>query len=507
MTSATSRERKSPRLRALVSGIAALRVLNRANPVITTVTDDSRAVTPGALFVAIKGFKTDGHLYIAEAAGKGAGAIVCEALPTAPTACPVLQVADSRRALSALAARFCGFPARKLRMTGVTGTKGKTTTTELLRNILNEAGRNAGSIGTLGHCIGDQWIESDLTTPGAVALHTALLDMVRAGATDVCMEVSSHSLVLQRVADVPFAAAILTNITHDHLDMHGNREDYARAKRMLFESLAPGTIAVLPADCEFHRSFRAATRAEVLTYSTKSLSDVKGRILSLDMDGMAIEVRTPLETYTVRTTLTGDYNCLNILAAATAAFGFGIHGQEVQRALTRSRGVPGRLERVRVPGRDDLPALLVDFAHTPDSLDKVLSTLRMLVKDKLVCLVGCGGDRDRTKRPLMGDIATRIADVTVFTADNSRSERTEDIIAQMTAGVSAPFTDYRVEPDRRRAIELAISLAPSPESMVVLCGRGCERYLKIAGQNTPFDDRLVAREIMQQMPLRRRRTA
>jgi len=500
-------ESRNARLQSLVSGIVTLRTLNNANPVVTAIAEDSRTVTAGSLFVAVKGFKTDGHLYIAEAVGKGASAIVCEALPTRLPDCPVIQVADSRRALSALAARHFGSPARKLRTTGVTGTKGKTTTTELLRSILTEAGRSAGSIGTLGYCIGEQWVESDLTTPGAVALHKALLEMVQAGVTDLCMEVSSHSLVLHRVADVPFAAAILTNITHDHLDMHGTRENYARAKRTLFEGLLPGAIAVLPADSEFCEQFRKATRAEVLTYSMQSLADVKGRVLSLNMDAMAIEVRTPLETYAVRTALTGSYNCLNILAAATAAFGFGVGARAVQEALSSFRGVPGRLERVRLPGRDDLPAVVVDFAHTPDSLDKVLSTLRPLVKDDLVCVVGCGGDRDKTKRPLMGDIATKIADLTIFTADNSRSERTEDIIAQMVGGVSAPFADYRVEPDRRRAIELAISLAPSRDSMVVLCGRGCERYLKIAGQNTPFDDRVVAREIMQQVPRRRRKSA
>jgi UDP-N-acetylmuramoyl-L-alanyl-D-glutamate--2,6-diaminopimelate ligase len=313
--------------------------------------------------------------------------------------------------------------------------------------------------------------------------------------------------VQHRVADVPFAAAVLTNITHDHLDTHGTRENYARAKRILFEGLASGSVAVLPADSEFSESFRKATRAEVLTYGTDGLVDVKGRVVSLGMDGMEVDLRTPLETYSVRTTLTGAYNCLNILAAATVAFGFGLRGEVVRKALMGLRGVPGRLQRVRLAGRTDLPAVCVDYAHTPDSLDQVLSTLRPLVAGKLVCLIGCGGDRDRTKRPIMGDIATRRAHITVFTADNSRSERTEDIIAQMVGGVTAPFANYIVEPDRRRAIELAIRLAPSPDSMVVLCGRGCERYQKIGDQNIPFDDRHVAQEIMENMPARRRRTA
>jgi UDP-N-acetylmuramoyl-L-alanyl-D-glutamate--2,6-diaminopimelate ligase len=487
--------------------VPVVRVLNDANPVITAVADDSRSVAPGALFVAIKGAKTDGHLYVADAVGRGAGAVICESLPCPLPACPVIQVADSRRTLSAVAALYYGSPARKLRVTGVTGTKGKTTTTEILRAIFSEAGRSAASVGTLGYCIAGHWLDSDLTTPSPISLHSAFARMARLDVTDVSMEVSSHSLIQHRVADVPFAAAVLTNITHDHLDTHGTRENYARAKRILFEGLMPGTIAVLPADGEFCDSFRKATRAEVLTYAAEGLADVKGRILSLGMDGMEIEVHTPLENYPVRTTLTGSYNCLNILAAASVAFGFGIKPAAVQGALAGFRGVPGRLERIRVAGRSDLPAVCVDYAHTADSLDKVLTTLRPLVRGRLICLIGCGGDRDKTKRAPMGDVATRNADATVFTADNSRSERTEDIIAQMVAGVTAPLAQYRVEPDRRAAIELAISLAPSRDSMVVLCGRGCERYLKIGNENIPFDDRCVAREIMERMPLRRRKTA
>jgi len=498
---------RNPRLRRLIDALQVLRALNNADPVITAVADDSRSVAPGALFVAMKGAKADGHRYIAQAAERGAAAIVCEALPSPLPACPVIQVADSRRALSALADRYYDSPASRLRITGVTGTKGKTTTTEILRAILTEAGRSVASVGTLGYCIGGQWLDSNLTTPSPVSLHGAFDRMIRLGVTDVCMEVSSHSLVQHRVADVPFAAAVLTNITHDHLDTHGTRENYARAKRILFEGLAAGSVAVLPADCEFSESFRKATRAEVLAYGTDGLVDVKGRILTLGMDGMEVEIRTPLETYSVRTTLTGSYNCLNILAAATVAFGFGLGGDLVRKALMGFRGVPGRLQRVRIAGRTDLPAVCVDYAHTPDSLDQVLTTLRPLVSGKLICLIGCGGDRDRTKRPIMGDIATRKADVTVFTADNSRSERTEDIIAQMVGGVTARYANYMVEPDRRLAIETAIRLAPSPDSMVVLCGRGCERYQKIGSQNIPFDDRQIAQEIMEKMPARRRKTA
>jgi len=507
VSEATPKPAPTARLSRLLSALPSARRLNPSDPIVTSLTSDSRSVQPGALFVAVRGEKADGHRFIPQAVAQGAAAVVCEQPPVPLPGCPVVLVQDSRLALSALASRYHGRPTARLTVTGITGTDGKTSTTEILRTILNEAGRPAASVGTLGYCIDGRWADSDLTTPDPVALHRAFARMVELGMTDACMEVSSHSLIQHRVAHVDFDVAVLTNITRDHLDTHGTRENYARAKRRLFEALPPDAVAVLPAQSEFYRPFRAATRAEVLTYATQGLADVKGRIVALDMKGMEMVVRTPFESYAVRTSLIGSYNCLNILAAATAAFAYGIGGEVVQEALRGFRGVPGRLETVRVPGRPDLPAVCVDYAHTPDALDKVLSVLRPLIRGRLICLIGCGGDRDATKRPLMGDIAARRADVAVFTADNSRSEKTEDIIAQMAAGVQCPNADVRIEPDRRRAIELAIALATSPGSLVALCGRGCERYQKIGGRNIPFDDRCVAREAMEHMPAHRRKSA
>jgi UDP-N-acetylmuramoyl-L-alanyl-D-glutamate--2,6-diaminopimelate ligase len=506
VTQRETQHRRHPRLLDLVQGLETVRVLNAANPIVTAIVDDSREVAPGALFVAVGGTRVDGHTYIGQAADRGAAAVVCEHLPSPAPACPVIQVHDSRHVLSALADAYFGSPSRRLRVTGVTGTDGKTSTTYILRAILAEAGHPAGAIGTLGYAIGESVLDSDLTTPGPIPLHEAFDRMLHAGLTDVCMEVSSHSLAMGRVAHVAFDAAALTNITQDHLDFHVTREDYARAKRTLFEALPPDSVAVLPAEGEFSRSFAEATDAEVLTYSTTDLADVRGRVLSMGMDGMEIAVRTPFESYQVRTSLIGTYNCQNILAAATVAFGFGIDGGAVRQALRGFRGVPGRLERVRVPGRTGLPGVVVDYAHTPGALDKVLGTLRPLVGDKLICLIGCGGDRDATKRPIMGRIATERADVAVFTADNSRSERTESIIDQMVAGIASDLAVYRIEPDRRRAVELAVSLARSPGCMVALCGRGCERYQKLAGRNIAFDDRVVAREVMERLPVRHRKT-
>ena len=334
--------------------------------------------------------------------------------------------------------------------------------------------------------------------PDPITLHSVFRRMADMGLSDVCMEVSSHSLIQQRVAHINYDAAVLTNITRDHLDTHGTQENYARAKRLLFEGLAHDAVAVLPADSKFCEPFREATQAQVLTFGMRNLADVRGRICALGMDGMEIMIRTPFETYSVSTPLIGSYNCQNILAAATAAFGYGIGGEVVKEAMRNFRGVPGRLERITAPGRTDLPTVCVDFAHTPDALEKVLTTLRPLVKGRLVCVIGCGGDRDAGKRPVMGRIAAERADVAVLTADNSRSERTEDILAQMVAGIPAGHSNVHVEPDRRRAMQLALDLAPSSDCMVAICGRGCERHLKLGSERIPFDDRVVARELMEQ---------
>ena len=473
---------------------------------VTSLTCDSRQVGEGTMFVAIPGTQVDGHKFIPQAVAQGAAVVVCEDIPQPLPACAVVQVPDARRALSALAHTFHGRPSQKMRMIGVTGTNGKTSTVELLREILCRDGHVAGSIGTLGFCFGEDRMDSGLTTPSAERLHGALSTMHSAGLTDVCMEASSQALVQHRVSDVEFDIAILTNITPEHLDTHGTMENYARAKRILFKGLSDDAVAVLPVDEPFRALFQEACSCPVLTYGLEQSADITGCILSKGTHGMEIEIRTPFECYEVRTSLLGTHNALNILAAATSAFALGVCGSVVRAALRSFRGVPGRLERIAAPGSGSLPTVCVDFAHTPDALQNVLSTLRPLVEAKLVCLVGCGGDRDRTKRAPMGRIATSLADIVVLTADNSRSERTEDIIAEMRADV-APHAVVHVEPDRRRAIELAVQLAATPDSLAVICGRGCEKYLKLGADKIPFDDRVVAAEILEAMPRQTRKSA
>jgi len=481
----------------LTGGLAAVQKLNCAEVPIAGVTDDSRRVEPGALFVAVRGERLDGHLYIADAVRRGAAAVVCERLPDPVPPCPVIQVPNARVALSALAAEFHGRPAERLCVVGVTGTDGKTTTTELLRAILCEAGHPCGSLGTVSYHIGAREVESTQTSPHPLALHAMLREMVDAGLTHAAIEVSSHALVHHRTDHVPFRVAVLTNVTEDHLDFHGSLEAYVRAKQMLFERLGQEGVAVLNAESPYCERYAEAARpACVLTYGIKATADVKLERSEQSARGTTMLVRTPLGSYALRTRLLGEYNCENILAAATAAFALGVPHQAVQAALRKFRGVPGRVERVEVDDATGLPTLCVDYAHTPNALARVLRALRPFTRGRLICVFGCGGEREHQKRPVMGRIATSLADLTVITSDNSRGERTEEIIAQILAGIQSPHGPYIVEPDRRRAIERAVEAA-GPEDIIALCGKGCE----------PFDDRIVAREVLLSRANRRRRSA
>jgi UDP-N-acetylmuramoyl-L-alanyl-D-glutamate--2,6-diaminopimelate ligase len=496
----------SDRLSYITANIQAIQRLNWQDISIDSVTDDSREVRDGAIFVAVSGENTDGHDYIPEALRNGASAIVCETPPSPLPACPVIRVKNSRRALSSLAARI--YPSGMVRKIGVTGTDGKTTTTELIRSILEQTGERVGSLGTIKYNLGTRSVDSLQTTPHPIKLHSMLAEMQRAGLRHAVMEVSSHALVHHRTADVSFDIAVLTNITEDHLDFHGSRQAYKNAKKMLFEQLHPGALAVLNADSEVCRDFAMATRAPVLTYGMKNKADVKLLERKMDIEGTDILVQTPLDTYAFRTPLIGDYNCENILAAITAAFALGIPKHQITKAIEQFSGTGGRLEKISVKGKSkNMPAVFVDYAHTASALKKVIATLKPLVSGQLICVFGCGGDRETQKRPLMGRVATEIADLSIITADNSRSENTEDIIRDITAGINKSARRYIKEPDRKKAIKIALDSANSPDDAVVICGRGCERYQVMNGRKIPFDDRTVTRQLMEQLSQRTRKTA
>ena len=483
-------------LQELTSCLNAIQRLNWSDSPVSMLTDDSRRVCKGALFVAIEGAKADGHDYIAEAVRRGASAVVCRRLPRALPPCPVIQVSDTRSALSALADAFHGRPSSRLCVIGVTGTDGKSTTADLISAVLAEAGLRVGLIGTVQYRLGARAIDSSLTTPDALSLHAMMAEMVQSGVTHLCMEVSSHSLVLGRVRDVRFDVAVLTNVTEDHLDFHKTPQRYIRAKQHLFEGLDRGSFAVINADSPVCDRYRKSTRAGVLTYGLTHQADVTGEVISSDLRGTEMRVSTPQERYLISSPLVGTYNAENILAAAAVAIALGQPAELVRRAVRRFKGVPGRMEMIRMPARPDLPVVCVDYAHTPNALRNVLSTLRPLVGGRFVCVFGCGGDREKQKRPAMGEIATQLADLAVVTSDNSRSEPTEDILWEIASGICAPRAKYILEPDRRTAIRIGIRAASLPGSMVALCGRGNERNQLIGDRVIPFDDRSVAREIL-----------
>ena len=485
-------------LSTLLAKLNPLDAKNLTDVTVEEIAHDSRRVSSGSLFVALRGTDADGHDYIGQAADSGACAVLCEELPDSMPDIPVVRVQDTRTALSALADAFFGHPSRRLKTAGVTGTDGKTSTTTLLDHILRSAGCRAGRTGTLVHSLGGRTVDSDMTTPDPFELHRMLDEMASAGLTHACLEVSSHSLSLHKTDHVDMDVAILTDITEDHLDFHGTRENYIRAKQRLFENLSPESTAILNADSDVCERFRKATPANVLTYGMDTLADIRGRILEQTPQGTKLAFRTPLWGRTLETPLIGDFNCRNVLAAAAAAFALGCESGDVAGALENFTGVPGRMEKVQA-GSPDLPGVCVDYAHTPDALDKVLSALRPLVDDKLVCVFGCGGDREKEKRPAMGRIATEKADYSVITSDNSRSEDPHDIIDDILDGVSAPSSRYRVEADRRAAIRLGISAARGPNSMVVVCGKGAESVMDQGDRRIPFDDRMVAAEVLKSM--------
>jgi UDP-N-acetylmuramoyl-L-alanyl-D-glutamate--2,6-diaminopimelate ligase len=455
---------------------------------ITGIEIDSRAVRPGALFVALRGEHADGHAYVAQAIAAGAIAVVVEAGHRRPVAAhvTVAYVPDTRRALSPLAAAFYGDPSEAIDVAGVTGTNGKTTTTRMIASICNRGEKPCGAIGTVGAEFGDRTWALANTTPQPPELHGLLAAMREAGAQAVAMEVSSHALALDRVDDVRFRVAILTNVTRDHLDFHQTLESYAAAKRRLF-SMAQS--CVLNADDEHGARWTAELQArgvETLTYGTSAGAQIVPRDVEVlpsgstfRVDGTRFELRVP-----------GRFNVWNALAAIGTARVFGIGDATAAEALAQLERVPGRMERV---GGGDVD-VVVDYAHTPDALENALHSLRETTSGKLVLVFGCGGDRDRGKRPEMGAVAARLADRVYVTSDNPRSEDPGDIAAEIVAG-SGTQSSVVVELDRRRAIERAVAEARRGD-VVLIAGKGHEAYQVIGERVLEFDDVAVARDAL-----------
>jgi UDP-N-acetylmuramoyl-L-alanyl-D-glutamate--2,6-diaminopimelate ligase len=478
----TSPDRPGP-VAPLVAALAGARVLGSLPRVVSGIAHDSRQVRPGAIFVAVRGERVDGHTFVEDAVRAGAAAVVVDeayAGAHAPVdGAATVVVENSRLALSHLAAAFFAYPARALRIVGVTGTNGKTTTTHLIAAILEAAGIEAGAIGTLGARFGGAMWSLDNTTPLALELQGLLGKMRDRGARAVAMEVSSHALALDRVADIDFAAGVLTNVTRDHLDFHAGFEAYAAAKRTLFERCERCVFGIddehgLRWSQEFSHAGRAVT-----TYGFDERAGVRATNVALhangsafDVDGCRFEIRLPAR-----------FNVENALAALSVARTFDIGDDVAARALASFERVPGRMEHLAGGGVD----VLVDYAHTPDALDAVLRAARETARGALVVVFGCGGDRDRGKRPQMGRVASELADRTFVTSDNPRSENPQAIIDEIVQGVGATGR-VQIEIDRRAAIRRAVTEA-APGDVVVVAGKGHETNQIVGSLAQHFDDR------------------
>lgn len=466
---------------------------------ISMLTHDSRQAASGALFFAIEGTTRDGHDYVAEVVGKGALAVVRKDHPKAreiesASGGRLVWVSDTRLALGKVASRFYGEPSNDLVVCGVTGTNGKTTTTYLMEAVLSVAGLKPAVIGTVENRLGDYRVESSHTTPDALGLQKLLRDFVDRGATAVSMEISSHALDQKRVAGLKIDCAIFTNLTQDHLDYHGTMEEYFLAKTKLFFDY-PLKARVIHTDDAYGARLAklcAERGFEVITTGRQGCTVSYGA-LGISADGIvgsvAINFRGTKKTIELRSPLLGAFNAQNLAGAIGAGLGLGIDPEAIARALTTARQVPGRMQTV--PNTRGC-TVVVDYAHTPDALDKALKTLRPLCRGKLVCVFGCGGDRDPLKRPIMGELAARLADEVFVTSDNPRTEDPEKIIDQIMTGMQSSGQVRRTG-DRRAAIAQAIGVL-RPGDILLIAGKGHEDYQIIGTKKLPFDDREVALE-------------
>ena len=487
------------RLEELAALLPGARIVGDAQTEITSIERDSRRAREGTLFACIVGAHVDAHSFIPDVARAGARAVLTErASVDVPAGVAVLYVPNLKKALDTIVPFFYDYPARAMRVVGITGTNGKTTTSYLVRAILRHAGRRVGLIGTIQAMIEDEVLPTSNTTPDIIVLQQMLAEMRTRGMDTVVMEVSSHALALGRVAGIEFDTAVFTNLTQDHLDFHKTMENYARAKAHLFELVsAPGAkegkTAVLNADDAASETMRAYTRCPIITYGVDHPADLTAQDVQLACDGMELTLmHGGKRLFHLHTGITGLFNVHNVLAAVGASLAEHVAATDIAAALTAFTGVPGRFELVR-EGQDF--AVIVDYAHTPDGMENVLRTARAVTKGRIIAVFGCGGDRDRTKRPIMGRIGAEMADIAVLTSDNPRTEDPAAIVDEVERGVLPVIGDkpYEKIVDRRTAIFHAIGRAQAGDTVVIL-GKGHETYQILKDGTIHFDDREQARE-------------
>ena len=470
------------KLQKLLQGIDVVQCSAAMETEIQMVRYSSRDVQPGDLFVAVPGFATDGHKYIADAVARGAAAVLCER--QMPEDAPWIQVADSRLVLAQLGANYYDHPAKQLKMIGVTGTNGKTSVTYLLKELLEqELHTKVGLIGTICNMIGTEVLHTERTTPESFELQGLLAQMRDKGCEYVVMEVSSHALALHRVAGIQFCVGAFSNLTEDHLDFHKTMEDYRQAKARLFSVCDRGVFNL---DDPVAQLMIRDASCEIFTVSTMTAANLQAENIALESDRIEMDVREGENSVHLKLGIPGRFTVSNALLTLGIAHRLGIRLDAAVEALSHAKGVKGRIEVVPTPDKDY--TVLIDYAHTPDGLENVLRSVRDFAKGRLIALFGCGGDRDRTKRPMMGEIAADCADLVIVTSDNPRTEEPDAIIADILAGMKETKTPYVVEADRRKAIRLALKLAQKND-VIVLAGKGHEDYQIIGKEKFHLDER------------------
>ena len=478
------------KLKELLEGIEVLDATADMEMEIPHVSYDSRATQPGDLFVAMTGFAADGHAFIGKAMAAGASAVLCQKQPEDP-AVPYVRVADSRRALAEVGANFFGHPADSMTMVGVTGTNGKTTTTYLLKSILEQAaGAKVGLIGTNQNMIGEEIIPTERTTPESFELQRLFAQMRDAGCTHVVMEVSSHALALDRVYGVHYAVGIFTNLTQDHLDFHKTMEAYCDAKAILFRNCDAG---VCNADDPWTERLLKDATCRKFSYAEQAAADLRAENVCLEADHVAFDAVTKEKSVPIRVNIPGGFMVYNTLDVLGAALMLGIPLEKSADVLAQVPHVKGRVEVVPTPGKDY--TVLIDYAHSPDGLENVLTSVKGFAKGRTIALFGCGGDRDKTKRPKMGKIAAEIADFVVVTTDNPRTEKPGDIIADILPGMQDSDTPHVVVEDRIEAIHWAMDHA-EPGDVIVLCGKGHETYQEVNHVKHHMDEREIVADYL-----------
>lgn len=478
-------------LKQLIEGLDYLKLFDDVEGVeINNIQYDSRKVTQGSLFICIEGYKADGHRYIREAVNRGAAALVIQKDVVMPEGMPVIRHDNPRMVLAELSARFYSYPSRKLKLIGVTGTKGKTTTTFMIKSILEQAGHKVGLIGTIANYIGDKVVEAERTTPESLELQQIFVDMLSQGVDTVVMEVSSHSLELSRVHACEFDVGIFTNLTQDHLDFHLNFENYFNAKTKLFDLCKVGKANT---DDEYGRILLEIKKCPMKSFGIDSMADIKARDIDIKPGGTSFNLQIQSGDIDIRVPIPGKFSVYNSLAAISACLEFNVSSNDIIKGLEGLK-VPGRAETVETNG--DF-TVMVDYAHSPDSLKNILETVKAYADGRIVAIFGCGGDRDRIKRPIMGRIAGELADFSIITSDNPRTEDPEAIVSEVEEGIKRTKGEYIVITDRHKAIEYAIRNARQKD-IILIAGKGHETYQIFKDKTVYFDDREVAREILEQ---------